>query len=278
MSIVVVGSVAFDDVETPHGQGRRRARRLGLVLLGGGVLLRAGAAGGGGRRAISRDERARVPRSPRHRLTGLERAPGKTFRWTGRYYEDMNRRDTLRPAAQRVRRLPAEAAGDATATREYPLPRQHPSGAAADVLDQVRGAALVGCDTMNLWIDERAAELWNALLERVDLLVINDEEARPARGEHNLRARRARIRALGPKQRDRQARRVRRAPFSADSRVRGAGVSARGGGRSDRRRRHVRRRLHGRARRVRRHLGAQALRRAMFYGSVMASFFVEDFG
>jgi sugar/nucleoside kinase (ribokinase family) len=130
-------------------------------------------------------------------LTGLERARGKTFRWKGRYSDDLASRvslDTqLNVFADFKPKLP-----EAWRDGEFLfLGNIHPT-LQLDVLTQVKKPRLVAMDTMNFWIEGEPAALAK-VLERVDLLVINDEEARLLSKEHNLpRAARA-IRAMGPK-------------------------------------------------------------------------------
>lgn len=207
-------------------------------------------------------------------LTGLERAHGKTFRWKGRYSDDLASRTTLDTQlnvfADFKPRLP-----EAWRDGEFLfLGNIHPT-LQLDVLSQVKKPRLVAMDTMNFWIEGEPAALAK-VLERVDLLVINDEEARLLSKEHNLpRAARA-IRAMGPKtvivKRGESGallfheHGVFAAPAYPLERVvdpTGAGDTFAGG-------------FMGYLARVR-DIGPQAVRRAMFYGSVMASFCVEDY-
>ncbi|HXU72762.1 MAG TPA: PfkB family carbohydrate kinase [Polyangia bacterium] len=207
-------------------------------------------------------------------LTGLERAKGKTFRWKGRYSSDLASRTTLDTQlnvfADFKPRLP-----EAWRDGEFLfLGNIHPS-LQLDVLTQVHKPRLVAMDTMNFWIEGELAALAK-VLEKVDLLVINDEEARLLSKEHNLpRAARA-IRAMGPKtvivKRGESGallfheHGVFAAPAYPLEQVidpTGAGDTFAGG-------------FMGYLARVR-DVGPQAVRRAMFYGSVMASFCVEDY-
>lgn len=207
-------------------------------------------------------------------LTGLERAHGKTFRWKGRYSDDLASRTTLDTQlnvfADFKPRLP-----EAWRDGEFLfLGNIHPT-LQLDVLQQVKKPRLVAMDTMNFWIEGEPAALAR-VLERVDLIVINDEEARLLSKEHNLpRAARA-IRAMGPKtvivKRGESGallfheHGVFAAPAYPLERVldpTGAGDTFAGG-------------FMGYLARVR-DVGPQAVRRAMFYGSVMASFCVEDY-
>jgi sugar/nucleoside kinase (ribokinase family) len=207
-------------------------------------------------------------------LDGIERAAGKTFFWRGRYSDNLAQRTTLdtqlgvfehfRP------RLP-ESYRDAEFVF---LANIHPA-LQLDVLEQVRKPRLVACDTMNFWIERTPKEL-RRTLERVNLLVINDEEARQLAGEHNLvRAAKAVLR-MGPtsvivKRGDSgallfQEHGVFAAPaFPLEDVVdpTGAGDSFAGG-------------FMGYLARVGR-VGPDEIRQAMIYGSVLASFSVEDF-
>jgi sugar/nucleoside kinase (ribokinase family) len=128
---------------------------------------------------------------------GLERVPGKTFRWAGRYADDLATRTTLDTqlgvfADFRPKLGPAH--------REAPLVflGNIDPVLQLDVLEQVKKPALVACDTMNFWIGGKPAELARTLA-RVDLLVVNDEEARQLSGQHNLVKAAAAIRKLGPR-------------------------------------------------------------------------------
>jgi sugar/nucleoside kinase (ribokinase family) len=207
-------------------------------------------------------------------LDGLTRARGKTFHWSGKYTDDLAHRTTLDTQlnvfADFKPQLP-----EAWRSAEFLfLGNIHPS-LQLEVLEQVRRPRLVAMDTMNFWIEGQLDAL-KQVLKRVDLLVINDEEARQLAGEHNLpRAARA-IRALGAKtvivkRGDSGAllfheNGIFAAPAYPLEEVvdpTGAGDTFAGG-------------FIGYLARVR-DLGPQAVRRAMFYGSVMASFCVEAF-
>jgi hypothetical protein len=130
-------------------------------------------------------------------LAGLERASGKTFHWQGRYSQDLNSRDTIRtdlnvfeffqpkiPAGYRRSELVFLGNIDPLLQRE--------------VLAQVEKPRVVACDTMNYWIKGKPDEL-RETLAKVDVLLINDQEARELSGEWNLvKAARA-IRRMGPR-------------------------------------------------------------------------------
>jgi sugar/nucleoside kinase (ribokinase family) len=195
MSILVVGSVAYDTVETPSGRAER--------VLGGSASFFAVAASyfapvnlvGVVGDDFGEQQLAAFRGRPID-LTGLERAAGKTFHWQGRYSQDLNSRDTIRtdlnvfeffqpkiPAAYRRSELVFLGNIDPVLQRE--------------VLAQVEKPRVVACDTMNYWIKGKPEEL-RQTLAKVDVLLINDQEARELSGEWNLvKAARA-IRRMGP--------------------------------------------------------------------------------
>jgi sugar/nucleoside kinase (ribokinase family) len=182
-AIAVVGSVAFDTIETPSG---RAADVLGgsathfAVAASYFAPVRLVAVVGEDFPAAERDLLAARGID----LTGLEVRPGRTFRWTGRYHEDMNVRDTLH--------LELNVFADFR-PRLDPVTRRAPYVFLANidpalqdgVLAQFDRPALVACDTMNHWIESTRPAL-EALLPKVDLLIVNDEEARLLSGERNV--------------------------------------------------------------------------------------------
>ena len=195
MSILVVGSVAYDTVETPFGRAEK--------VLGGSasffsvaasffapVNLVAVVGDDFSEKAMSAFQGRPVD------LEGLERTAGKTFHWQGKYSYDLNSRETVctdlnvfeffKPRIpDRYRRSEHVFLGNIDPV----LQRQ--------VLDQVERPRLVACDTMNFWISGKPEEL-KRTLAAVDILLINDAEARQLSGEWNIvKAARA-IRALGP--------------------------------------------------------------------------------
>jgi sugar/nucleoside kinase (ribokinase family) len=196
MSLLVVGSVGLDTVETPFG---RAEDALGgsatfftaaascfcpvqLVGVVGDDFPQSGLDFLGGRNAD---------------LAGLMRASGESFRWSGVYSFDLNSRETLDTRlgvfADFKPHIP-ESFRDADLVF---LGNIDPS-LQIDVLNQIRKPKLVACDTMNFWIEGKRDTLLE-LLGRVDLLLVNDSEARELSGDHNL-ARAARwIQSRGPR-------------------------------------------------------------------------------
>jgi sugar/nucleoside kinase (ribokinase family) len=194
--IAVIGSVALDTLETPAGRADDE--------LGGSAVHFAVAASFFAPVSLVAPIGADFPREAREYLVGrgidcagLEARDGRTFRWHGRYHEDMNKRDTLKLD---LGVFASFAPRIAPALRDAPYvflgnidPRLQ-----RGVLEQFGGPRLVGLDTMNHWIDEARAPL-EALLGRIDVLVINDEEARQlARDDNIVRAARC-ILGLGAK-------------------------------------------------------------------------------
>jgi len=193
--LVVVGSLAIDTIET---QGNRAAG-----VLGGAATYFAVAASffapvqivGVVGDDFPQDELDWF-RSRGIDLSGLEVRAGKTMRWTGRYHEDMNVRDTLSFEANvfdgYLPTLPA-----AYCDAPFVFLANIAPALQARVLDQMRAPRLVGADTMNFYIEGARADL-ERLLRRVPLLIINDEEARLLSGERNMVRAARKVLELGP--------------------------------------------------------------------------------
>ena len=196
MSILVVGTVAFDSIETPFGSAER--------VLGGSASYFAVAASffspvkivG----IIGQDfpqEYLTIFSGRGVDLEGLRREKGETFHWRGRYHEDLNVRDTvelhLNVLSGFVPHLP-ESYRDA----EYVFLGNIDPDMQMEVLRQLSRMRLVACDTMDHWILNSGAAL-RQVLRKIETLIINDSEARLLSGEHNIvRAARA-ILKMGPK-------------------------------------------------------------------------------
>jgi len=195
MSILVVGSVAFDTVETPFGKAER--------VLGGSASFFSVAASFfvpvNLVAVVGRDFGASELAAFEGRqidLEGLERMEGDTFHWQGKYSYDLNSRDTICTELNVFEHFKPKIPPAYRESGHVFLGNIDPV-LQLDVLNQVKGPALVACDTMNFWIDGKPDEL-KAILKRVDVLLVNDAEARSLSGEWNLvKAARA-IRALGP--------------------------------------------------------------------------------
>ena len=196
MSIVVVGSVAYDNVDTGHGSV--------TDALGGSAIYFAVAArfftpvsvvAVVGSDFKAEDRQMLVNRGID--LRALETREGKTFRWHGRYHEDMNIRDTISLNLNVFDGFMPELLPDQRRCDYLFLANIAPE-LQERVLSQVHSPKLVACDTMNHWIVDTRDDLIK-LLPRLDILTLNDEEARLLSGEHNLvKAGRA-ILSMGPK-------------------------------------------------------------------------------
>ena len=273
-TLIVVGSLGLDTLETPFDRAER--------VLGGSAAYFALAAKlytDVGIVAVVGDDfpQAHVDLLDRKGvdLAGLQRVTGETFFWSGRYHYDLNTRDTLET------RLGVFADFRPTLPEGY---RAAPYVFLANILptlqmavqEQVRDPRLVVLDSMNLWIETQKAELTEAM-RRCHVVTINEEEARQYAGTYSLRAAATRIMEHGPR-----AVIVKRGEYGAALFTNetyfaipayplesvfdptGAGDTFAGG-------------LMG-------YLASQddadeaTMRRAMIYGSVMASFNVEEFG
>jgi sugar/nucleoside kinase (ribokinase family) len=193
--ILIVGSMAFDDLELPTENARD-------VVGGSATYAALSAALFAPARvvAVVGDD---FPTPALELLgsrgvdtTGIERAAGKTFRWAGRYAKNLASRTTLDTQlnvfADFRPRLPE-------AFRASPyllLGNIHPS-LQLEVLAQVARPKLVAADTMNFWISGERPTLLE-MLKKIDTLVINDEELRQLAEEHNIKRAAARVRAMGP--------------------------------------------------------------------------------
>jgi sugar/nucleoside kinase (ribokinase family) len=275
MSLLVVGSVAFDAIETPFGKADR--------ILGGAATYFAVAAsyfthvslvGIVGEDFTEKD--AAIFKGRRIDTKGLERAPGKTFFWAGRYSENMNERTTLATElnvfADFKPRLP-----EPYRKSEYIFLANIDPTLQRSVLRQVtRRPKVVALDTMNYWI-ERTPEELRETLRHTHILMINDAETRQLSNEHNLLRAARHIFKLGPKVlvikrgeygammvHSRHAFTVPAFPLEQVHDPTGAGDSFAGGFMG----------YLASAGRV----NEAELRRAMVYGSVMGSFTVEKFG
>jgi sugar/nucleoside kinase (ribokinase family) len=181
--VLVVGSVALDSVETPFGKTEDAIGGSGTFFAASAShLTKVNLVG-----VVGNDyplERLEPLRERGVDLSGLVQADGESFRWRGRYRHDLNSAETIETRlgvfSQFRPRIPEEF-------RESPYvflgnidPRLQ-----LDVLDQVEKPRLVACDTMNFWIESRRNEIIE-LLKRVDILLVNDGEARQLTEEFNL--------------------------------------------------------------------------------------------
>jgi len=196
MSLVVVGSVAYDGVETPHGKvDRMLGGAATYIALSAAYFIQVKIV------AVVGDDFAKEDvdflASRKIDLAGLDRvAGGKTFFWAGVYSADMNDRTTLRTDlnvfADFAPKLP-----ESYRHAPYLLLGNIQPALQKTVRAQMNGLKLAGGDTMNYWIRDFRAELLATIAEW-DFLLINDAEARMLSGEQNLRQAAARILDMGP--------------------------------------------------------------------------------
>jgi sugar/nucleoside kinase (ribokinase family) len=195
MSILVVGSVAYDTVETPFGKAER-------VLGGSASFFSVAASFFVPVRLVAvigddfGEEQLAAFRDRPIDLEGLERMEGKTFHWGGKYSLDLNSRDTLFTDLNVFEFFKPKIPASYKSSEAVFLGNIDPV-LQRQVLEQVEKPKLVACDTMNFWIDGKPDEL-RETLRQVQILLINDAETRELSGEWNLvKAARA-VRKMGP--------------------------------------------------------------------------------
>jgi sugar/nucleoside kinase (ribokinase family) len=276
MSLLVVGTVALDDVETPYGQAKDVLGGSATYFAAGASFFAPGVRVVG---VVGEDfplARLDFLRARGVDLAGLEVVKGgKTFRWAGRYHLDLNHRDTLgtwlNVLASFEPKLPSGwGESDLVFLANIdPVLQQR-------VLDQVKAPRLVVMDTMDFWISGARDEL-RRTLARVDALIVNDEEARQLAGTPRLLQAARAIQAMGPRTlivkkgehgallfHDRKVFSAPAYPLEDVFDPTGAGDTFAGGFMGY----------------LAQHstLDADHLRRAVVYGSALASFCVERFG
>jgi sugar/nucleoside kinase (ribokinase family) len=195
MSVVVVGSVAYDGIETPHG---RVDRILGgactYIALSSSYFAKTKIVAVVGEDFAMEDEELLAGRGID--LQGLERVPGKSFFWQGIYSADMNDRTTLRTDLNVFAGFDPKLPESYRSAPYLILGNIQPS-LQRSVREQMNGLRLAGGDTMNYWIKDYRDELL-ATIRGWDFLLINDSEARMLSGEQNLKRAAAKILAMGP--------------------------------------------------------------------------------
>ncbi|MFO7774380.1 MAG: PfkB family carbohydrate kinase [Candidatus Hydrogenedentota bacterium] len=195
MDLTVVGSVALDTVETPLGknvEGLGGAATYFSLAAANYVPVHMVACVG----QDFPDEHVSLLKSKQINLDGLEVMEGSTFRWAGRYHQDMNNRDTLDTQLNVFEQFHPKLP---TAARQSPflfLANIHPA-LQLEVLEQSK-ATFKGLDTMNLWIESELDQL-KKVLAQVDALIVNDSEVELFTGERNLMKGARAIEKMGPK-------------------------------------------------------------------------------
>jgi sugar/nucleoside kinase (ribokinase family) len=195
MSVTVVGSVALDTVETPEGRNDDglggAATYFSLAASNYTPVHLIGVVGEDFPQPhIDMLDKRDID------LEGLERVPGETFRWKGRYHEDINERDTLDTQLNVFEQFSPKLHEAARDAKYLFLANIHPA-LQLSVMDQAK-ADFIGLDTMNLWIQTTRDDLLK-VLERVDVIIINDSEVRLLTEERNLVKGARAVANLGPR-------------------------------------------------------------------------------
>ena len=197
MGLLIVGSLALDTVITPFDKvedalgGSATYIALAASYFSGPVEL-VGVVGND-----FPDEYIKLLEDHSVDLAGLQKEEGKTFRWGGKYHYDLNVRDTLFTYLNVFENFDPVIPEKFKKSKYVCLGNIDPT-LQLKVLEQMIDPQLVVCDTMNYWIERMKEELLQ-LLKRVDVLIINDSEARLLAQEPNLIKASKMIRELGPK-------------------------------------------------------------------------------
>jgi sugar/nucleoside kinase (ribokinase family) len=183
MSLLVVGSVALDSIHTPFGEVNDAIGGSAVYFsIAASLLCPVRVVGVVGSDYPFQELEALAPRGID--WSGVERATGESFRWKGKYSYDLSNRETLETRlgvfADFAPRLPPTFAAS-----EFLFLGNIDPELQLSVLSQVRKPKLVVCDTMNYWIQGKKPTLLE-LLNRVDVLMINDGEARELSGDWNV--------------------------------------------------------------------------------------------
>lgn len=196
MSILVVGSVAFDSIRTPFGE-------VDDILGGSACYFSTSASFFTDVRLVAvvgedfPQEHLDFLESRAIDLAGLQKTAGKTFRWKGRYEYDLNEAHTLETHLNVFESFKPTLPEDYR-DAEYVFLANIDPELQLEVLRQVNNPKLVACDTMNFWIEGKRQELIKTLA-KVDILVINEAEVRQLANEPNLIKAASIVRGFGPK-------------------------------------------------------------------------------
>jgi len=196
MSVLVVGSVALDSVETPFGKAED--------VLGGSATFFAAAASHLTKVSVVGVVGSDFPLEQLEPLkkrgvdfSGLEQAEGNSFRWRGRYRHDLNSAETLETQLGVFSHFSPKIP-DKLRSRPFVFLANIDPRLQLDVVRQVAKPKLVACDTMNFWIQSRRPDIIE-LLNHVDLMTLNDGEARQLTEKSNLVQAAQWIMARGPR-------------------------------------------------------------------------------
>jgi len=197
-SLLVTGSIGLDTVEAPAGKVENQIGGSAIYFsLAGSILNPVRLVGAVGEGDFP-PEYVKLLKDHRVDVGGLEfRKGSKTFRWHGKYSEDMNNRDTisvdLNVLGERGPKIP-EAFKDS----EYVFLANSDPVLQMELLGDLRKPKFVVCDTMDLWINLQRANLLR-VLEKVNGIILNDSETRQLTGESNLLKGAMAVSKMGPK-------------------------------------------------------------------------------
>ena len=197
--LLIVGTVAFDAIETPFGKTDK-------ILGGAGTFIGLSASHFNLQSAIVSvvgddfpQEYLDLLRARNIDISGLEVVKGgKTFFWSGRYHNDMNSRDTLATELNVLADFNPIVPENFKDADVVMLGNLHPIVQTGVLNQMTKKPKLVVLDTMNFWMDCALPELLD-VIKRVDVITINDEEARQLSGEYSLVKAAKKIHTMGPK-------------------------------------------------------------------------------
>jgi sugar/nucleoside kinase (ribokinase family) len=195
--LVIVGTVAFDAIETPFGKTDK-------ILGGAATFIGLAASQYDVEGAIVSVVGGDFPKDYINLfvqrgldISGLEVVEdGKTFFWKGRYHNDMNSRDTLSTELNVLESFSPVVPENYRNSKVVMLGNLHPM-VQLSVIDQMNNPELIVLDTMNFWMDNTLAELMQ-VISRVNVITINDEEARQLTHEYSLVVAARKIMEMGP--------------------------------------------------------------------------------
>ncbi len=198
MELLTVGTVAFDDITTPFGRAEKVVGGAGLYsaiaasYFTGPVNLVSIIGGDWPKEELNALEERGID------TDGIEVVEdGKSFFWAGKYHDDMNGRDTLATELNVLADF-NPVLPEHFKDSKYVLLGNLTPEVQAKVLDQMEDTTLVVLDTMNFWMDV-ALDALKKVIARVDVITINDEEARQLSGEYSLVKAAEKILTMGPK-------------------------------------------------------------------------------
>ena len=197
--LLIVGTLAFDAIESPFGKTDKilggAATFIGLAAskfnVNAGIVSVVG--------DDFNQEYLDLLESKNIDLSGVEIVPGgKTFFWKGKYHNDLNSRDTLVTELNTLADFDPKVPADFKDADVVMLGNLHPSIQMSVIKQMNSRPKLIILDTMNYWLDHTLDELL-AVLKEIDVITLNDEEARQLTGEYSLVKAAQRIEEMGPK-------------------------------------------------------------------------------